>query len=72
MQRSADKSETGALPCVTAREAAGMLGTSLRSVRSLVARGQLEGRRDGDGTAERLLIPVSSVRRLRAERRLRG
>jgi DNA-directed RNA polymerase specialized sigma24 family protein len=70
MQRSED--ETRALMCVTAREAAAMLGTSLRSVRNLVASGKLEGRRDGDGGAERLLIPVSSVRSLRTDRRRQG
>ena len=72
MQRSADEGETRALTCVTAREAAAMLGTSLRSVRNLVASGKLEGRRDGDGAAERLLIPVSSVRSLRTDRRSQG
>jgi hypothetical protein len=72
MQRSADENETRAMLCVTAREAAAMLGTSLRSVRTLVARGKLEGRRDGAGAAERLLIPVSSVRSLRTEQRRQG
>jgi hypothetical protein len=72
MQSSADEGEMRTLVCVTAREAAAMLGTSLRSVRNLVARGKLEGRRDGDGAAERLLIPVSSARSLRTDRRREG
>ena len=38
-----------------------MLGVSPRAVRNLVAGGKSESRRDGDGAAARLLIPVSSV-----------
>jgi helix-turn-helix protein len=45
-----------------------MLGVSRRAVRNLVARGELEARRDGDGAAARTLIPVASVERLRSER----
>lgn len=72
MLRSEDSTETRAPLCVTAREAAGMLGTSLRSVRKLVAGGKLEARRDGDGVAERILITVASVETLQSEQRLRG
>jgi hypothetical protein len=44
-----------------------MLGVSRHAVRNLVASGELEAKRDGDGAAARLLIPLSSVERLRAE-----
>ena len=38
-----------------------MLGVSQRAVRNLVARGQLESKRDGEGVAVRLLVSVASV-----------
>ena len=38
-----------------------MLETSPRPVRNIVARGELEARRDGDVAAVRLLISVASV-----------
>jgi hypothetical protein len=60
------------LLCVDAREAAGMLGVNRRAVRSLVSSGKLEAKRDGDGAATRLLIPVASVERLRAEQHRPG
>jgi excisionase family DNA binding protein len=55
-----------------AREAAGMLGVSRRAVRNLIASGELEAKRDGDGAAARLLIPVAAVERLRTEQRRPG
>jgi excisionase family DNA binding protein len=69
MNRSEDGSETTLL-CVEAREAAGMLRVSRRAVRNLVARGQLEARRDGDGA--KILIPLSSLQKLRSEWRREG
>ena len=45
-----------------------MLGVSQRAVRNLVARGQLESKRDGEGVAVRLLVSVASVEKLRLER----
>ena len=53
---------------VNAQEAAGMLGMSQRAVRNMVARGRLEGKREGDGAAARLLVSVASVEKLRSER----
>ena len=58
--------------CVDAREAAGMLGVNRRAVRNLIASGELESKKDGDGAAARLLIPVASVARLRAEQHRPG
>jgi hypothetical protein len=52
---------------VDAQEAARMLGVNQRAVRNLVARRQLESKRDG-GAAARLLVSVASVERLRSER----
>jgi hypothetical protein len=52
---------------VDAQEAARMLGVNKRAVRHLVARRQLESKRDG-GAAARLLVSVASVERLRSER----
>jgi len=52
---------------VDAQEAARMLGVNKRAVRNLVARRQLESKRDG-GAAARLLVSVASVERLRSER----
>ena len=46
-----------------------MLGMGRRAVRNLVARGRLEGKREGEGAAARLLVSVASVERLRSERR---
>ena len=51
------------------REAAGMLGMGRRAVLNLVARGRLDGKREGEGAAARLLVSVASVERLRSERR---
>ncbi len=68
MPRSENGGKVPGLLCVETREAAGMLGVSRRAVRNLVARGELEARRDGDGAAARTLIPVASVERLRSER----
>ncbi len=53
---------------VNAQEAAGMLGMSQRAVRNMVARGRLEGKREGEGAAARLLVSVASVEKLRSER----
>ena len=53
---------------VDAQQAAAMLGMSQRAVRNLLARGRLEGKRDGEGAAARLLVSVASVEKLRAER----
>ena len=58
----------GAAGHVDAQQAAAMLGMSQRAVRNLLARGRLEGKRDGDGAAARLLVSVASVEKLRAER----
>jgi DNA-directed RNA polymerase specialized sigma24 family protein len=41
---------------VNAQEAARMLGVNKRAVRSLVTRRRLESKRDGGGTAARLLV----------------
>ncbi len=49
---------------VDTQEAARMLGVSQRAVRNLVARGQLESKKDGEGVATRLLISVASLERL--------
>jgi Helix-turn-helix domain len=74
MRISEDGAGMTRLLCVGPREAAGMLGVSSRAVRNLIARGELEAR--SDGAAARILIPVASVERLRAERhaerRVRG
>ena len=51
-----------------AQEAARMLGVNQRAVRNLVARGQLESKRDGEGAAARLLVSVASLEKLRSER----
>ncbi len=53
---------------VDAQEAARMLGVNQRAVRNLVARGQLESKRDGEGAAARLLVSVASLEKLRSER----
>jgi DNA-directed RNA polymerase specialized sigma24 family protein len=53
---------------VDAQEAARMLGVNQRAVRNLVARGQLESKRDGEGAAVRLLVSVASLEKLRSER----
>ena len=53
---------------VDAREAARTLGMSQRAVRNLLGRGALEGKRDGDGPAARLVVSLASVERLRSER----
>ena len=58
------KNETG---YVDTQEAARMLGVSQRAVRNLVARGQLEPKRDGEAMATRLLISVPSLERLHSE-----
>ena len=52
---------------VDAQEAARMLGVNKRAVRNLVARRQLETKRDEGGVAARLLVSVASVERLRSE-----
>ena len=53
---------------VDAQEAARMLGVNQRAVRNLVARGQLESKRDGGRAAVRLLVSVASLEKLRSER----
>lgn len=52
---------------VEAREAARLLGISQRAVRNLIGRKTLEGKRDGEGAAARLVVSVASVERLRSE-----
>ena len=52
---------------VDAHEAAAMLRVSQRAVRNLVGRGRLEGKRDGEGAAARLVVSVASVERLRSK-----
>ena len=58
------KNDTG---YVDAQEAARMLRVNQRTVRNLVARRQLEPKRDGEAMATRLLISVSSLERLHSE-----
>ncbi len=58
------KNETG---YVDTPEAARVLGVSQRAVRNLVARGQLEPKKDADAMVTRLLISVSSLGRWRSE-----
>jgi hypothetical protein len=53
---------------VDAQEAAKMLGVNKRAVRNLVARRQLESKRDEGPTAARLLVSVASLEKLRSER----
>ena len=53
---------------VDAQEAARMLGVNKRAVRTLVARRQLESKRDGGGAAAQLLVSVASLEKLRSER----
>jgi hypothetical protein len=55
---------------VDAREAARILGLSQRTVRNLAAQQRLEVRREG--AAARLVVSLSSVERLRLERRATG
>jgi hypothetical protein len=57
---------------VDAREAARILGLSQRAVRNLAAQQRLEVRREGEGAAARLVVSLSSVERLRLERRAAG
>lgn len=57
---------------VDARRAAVMLGLSQRAVRNLIASGQLDVEREGEGAAARLLVSLDSVERLRSERGARG
>lgn len=52
-----------------AREAARILGLSQRSVRNLASQRRLEVKREGEGAAARLVVSMSSVERLRSERR---
>ena len=66
--RAGGAGEDRAAGHVNAQEAAGMLGMSQRAVRNMVARGRLEGKREGDGAAARLLVSVASVEKLRSER----
>jgi Helix-turn-helix domain len=54
---------------VDAREAARILGLSQRAVRNLASQRRLEVKREGEGAAARLVISMSSVERLRSERR---
>ena len=53
---------------VNAQEAARMLGVNKRAVRTLVARRQLESKRDRGGAAARLLVSVASLEKLRSAR----
>ena len=52
-----------------AREAARILGLSQRAVRNLASQRRLEVKREGEGAAARLVVSMSSVERLRSERR---
>ncbi len=54
---------------VDAQEAARMLGVNQRAVRNLVARRQLNPKRDGEGAAARLLVSVASLEKLLSERK---
>ena len=53
---------------VDAQEAARMLRVNKRAVRNLVARRQLESKKDGGGAAAQLLVSVASLEKLRSER----
>ena len=53
---------------VDAQEAVRMLGVNKRAVRNLVARRQLESKKDGGGAAAQLLVSVASLEKLRSER----
>lgn len=54
---------------IDAGEAARLLGVSQRAVRNLVAQRRLEVRREGEGAAARVLVSLTSLERLRSERR---
>jgi hypothetical protein len=53
---------------VDAQEAARMLGVNKRAVRTLVARRQLESKRDRGGATAQLLVSVASLEKLRSAR----
>lgn len=55
-----------------AGEAARLLSVSPRTVRNLVGRGALEGKREGEGAAARLVVSVASIERLHLERQAAG
>lgn len=54
---------------VDLQRAAELLGMNQRAVRNLVTRRRLEAEREGEGAAARLVVSLTSVERLRLERR---